>query len=556
MSGTESGKKKMRSKIFWALVSVSLIAMLLIVPVSLLLYYHVYEDRIEEDLLVELMYAEALYNEKGIKDFSLEGGRRVTVISADGTVLYDSVAGEDNLDNHLEREEVKEALENGIGMSERKSETLSKKSVYCASRLTDGNILRLSTEAKTVFSFLSLIILPLVLVIAVVAVIVLFLSGFISKKIVEPVNELNLENPDENDTYEELSPLLLRLKKEKDNTKRELEKSEEKRREFELISSSLDEGLAIVNRDGILLSKNESFMSLLGKNEKESGSVFAYFDEGDGKKAVLSALSGVKGEVTLSVDKKMIECVAYPSDKKGCIILLRDVTERVERETMRREFTANVSHELKTPLTTISGFAELLMSGNVPFDKVVDFSSDIYKEAQRLISLVSDILNLSSLDEKSEKCDERVNVKESAEAVISELEFKASNKNVDITASLEDGVIIGSEKLLGEVIYNLLDNAIRYNQSEEPWVRVETKKEDNRIVISVSDNGIGIAPSEQERIFERFYRVDKARSKSTGGTGLGLSIVKNAVMRMNGDIKLSSELGRGTVIRVSFPPAD
>ncbi len=546
----------MRSKIFWALVSVSLIAMLLIVPVSLLLYYHVYEDRIEEDLLVELMYAEALYNEKGIKDFSLEGGRRVTVISADGTVLYDSVAGEDNLDNHLEREEVKEALENGIGMSERKSETLSKKSVYCASRLSDGNILRLSTEAKTVFSFLSLIILPLVLVIAVVAVIVLFLSGFISKKIVEPVNELNLENPDENDTYEELSPLLLRLKKEKDNTKRELEKSEEKRREFELISSSLDEGLAIVNRDGILLSKNESFMSLLGKNEKGSGSVFAYFDEGDGKKAVLSALSGVKGEVTLSVDKKMIECVAYPSDKKGCIILLRDVTERVERETMRREFTANVSHELKTPLTTISGFAELLMSGNVPFDKVVDFSSDIYKEAQRLISLVSDILNLSSLDEKSEKCDERVNVKECAEAVISELEFKASNKNVDITASLEDGVIIGSEKLLGEVIYNLLDNAIRYNQSEEPWVRVETKKEENRIVISVSDNGIGIAPSEQERIFERFYRVDKARSKSTGGTGLGLSIVKNAVMRMNGDIKLSSELGKGTVIRVSFPPAD
>ncbi len=546
----------MRSKIFWALVSVSLIAMLLIVPVSLLLYYHVYEDRIEEDLLVELMYAEALYNEQGIKDFSLEGGRRVTVISADGTVLYDSVAGEDNLDNHLEREEVKEALENGIGMSERKSETLSKKSVYCASRLSDGNILRLSTEAKTVFSFLSLIILPLVLVIAVVAVIVLFLSGFISKKIVEPVNELNLENPDENDTYEELSPLLLRLKKEKDNTKRELEKSEEKRREFELISSSLDEGLAIVNRDGILLSKNESFMSLLGKNEKESGSVFAYFDEGDGKKVVLSALSGVKGEVTLSVDKKMIECVAYPSDKKGCIILLRDVTERVERETMRREFTANVSHELKTPLTTISGFAELLMSGNVPFDKVVDFSSDIYKEAQRLISLVSDILNLSSLDEKSEKCDERVNVKECAEAVISELEFKASNKNVDITASLEDGVIIGSEKLLGEVIYNLLDNAIRYNQSEEPWVRVETKKEENRIVISVSDNGIGIAPSEQERIFERFYRVDKARSKSTGGTGLGLSIVKNAVMRMNGEIKLSSELGKGTVIRVSFPPAD
>ena len=545
----------MRSKIFWALVSVSLIAMLLIVPVSLLLYYHIYENRIEEDLFVELSYAEAIYYERGVEDFFLEGGRRVTLISADGTVLYDNIAGEE-LENHLEREEVQEALENGIGISERKSETLSKKSIYCASQLTDGNVLRLSTEAKTLFSFLSLIILPLLLVILVVAVIVLFLSRIISQKIVEPVNALNLEKPEDNDTYAELSPLLLRLKREKDNTKRELEKSEEKRREFELISSSLDEGLSIVNKDGNLLSKNASFSRLLGKSERESDSVFAYFDEGEGKKAVLSALSGSKKEVTLSVDKKMIECVAYPSDKRGCIILLRDVTERQERETMRREFTANVSHELKTPLTTISGFAELLMSGTVPFDKVVDFSSDIYKEAQRLISLVSDILNLSSLDERSEKCDERVNVKEIAQRAIKELEFKASSKKVEITSSLEEGKITGSEKLLEEVIYNLLDNAIRYNQSNEPWIKVETKKEDGRIVISVSDNGIGISPSEQERIFERFYRVDKARSKSTGGTGLGLSIVKNAVMRMNGDIKLYSELGNGTVIRVSFPVAD
>ncbi len=542
----------MRSKIFWALVGVSLITILLVVPVSLLLYYHVYENRIEEDLFVELSYAEAMYYESGVEDFSLPGGRRVTLINSDGTVLYDNVVGEE-LENHLEREEVQEALDNGIGISERQSETLSKKSIYCASRLKDGNILRLSTEAKTLFSFLSLIILPLVLVIAVVAFVVLFFSRFISNRIVQPVNTLDLENPEENDTYEELSPLLLRLKKEKDSVKRELEKSEEKRREFELISSSLDEGLAIVNSDGILLSKNASFTRLLGKGERKGDSVFVYFDEGDGKNAVLSALSNKKGDVTLSLDNRMIECVAYPSDKGGCIILLRDVTERVEREKMRREFTANVSHELKTPLTTISGFAELLMSGAVPFDKVTDFSSDIYKEAQRLISLVSDILNLSSLDEKSEKCDENVDVMEIATTVIKELEFKASNKNIEVTASLEKAEIPGSSKLVEEIIYNLLDNAIRYNSSSEPFVRVETKTVGEKVLISVEDNGIGIAPSEQERIFERFYRVDKARSKSTGGTGLGLSIVKNAVLRMNGRIELDSELGKGTKIEVSFP---
>lgn len=546
----------MRRTVFLWLLTVSLITILLVVPVSLLIYYHAYEDRIEEDLIAELGYAEAIYT-GSLPSSSLEsGGRRVTVISSDGTVLYDSEASSESMDNHFEREEVREALERGIGISERRSETLSKKSVYAAKRLPDGSVLRLSTEAKTPFSFLSLIILPLLLVIVVALAIVLFLSRFVAERIVKPINSLNLDNPENNDTYDELSPLLLRLKKEKDAVKAQIRKSEEKRREFELVSSSLEEGLAIVSASGELLSFNNSFLSLLGKDSSEDASIFSYFQDGDGKGVILSALSGERGEVVLPLSDRMVEVVSYPSDKGGIIILLRDVTEKVEREKMRREFTANVSHELKTPLTTISGFAELLMSGNVPSEKSADFSGEIYREAGRLISLVEDILNLSSLDEGSEKKDEKTDLSLSAAFVMKELSFKAERSNIKMISAFSPAPVRGSEKLAHEIIFNLVDNAIRYNRSEEPWVKVETFIRGNEVVLSVEDNGIGIAKEHQERIFERFYRVDKARSRDSGGTGLGLSIVKNAAANMNGRIKLTSTPGRGTRIEIIFPSAD
>ncbi len=546
----------MRRTVFLWLLTVSLITIILVVPVSLLLYYHTYEDRIEEDLLAELGYAEAIYT-GGLPSSSLEaGGRRVTVISPDGTVLYDSEASSDSMDNHIEREEVREALERGIGISERRSATLSEKSVYAAKRLSDGSVLRLSTEAKTPFSFLSLIILPILLVIAVALAVVLFLSRLASKRIVAPINAINLEEPEDNETYDELSPLLLRLKKEKETVKAQIRKSEEKRKEFELVSSSLEEGLAIVSSSGELLSSNGSFLSLLGKDGREDTSIFSFFQDGEGKSAVLSALSGERKEVVLSLSNRMVEVVAYPSEKGGIIILLRDVTEKAEREKMRREFTANVSHELKTPLTTISGFAELLMSGTIPQDKVGDFSGEIYREAGRLISLVEDILNLSSLDEGNEENRERIDLSVVAGTVLKELSFKAENHNIEMISELSPASVRGSEKLSHEIVFNLVDNAIRYNQSREPWVKVKTEKLSKEVILSVEDNGIGIAKEHQERIFERFYRVDKARSRESGGTGLGLSIVKNAVANMNGRIKLTSTPGKGTKIEIIFPLAD
>ena len=546
----------MRRTVFLWLLTVSLITILLVVPVSLLLYYNTYEDRIEEDLLAELGYAEAIYT-GDLPSSSLEaGGRRVTVISPDGTVLYDSEASSDSMDNHIEREEVREALERGIGISERRSATLSEKSVYAAKRLSDGSVLRLSAEAKTPFSFLSLIILPILLVIAVALAVVLFLSRFVAKRIVAPINAIDLDEPEDNETYDELSPLLLRLKKEKEAVKAQIRKSEEKRKEFELVSSSLEEGLAIVSSSGELLSSNSSFLSLLGKDGREDTSIFSYFQDGEGKGAVLSALSGERKEVVLSLSNRMVEVVAYPSEKGGIIILLRDVTEKAEREKMRREFTANVSHELKTPLTTISGFAELLMSGSIPQDKVGDFSGEIYREAGRLISLVEDILNLSSLDEGSDERNEQIDLSVVVGTVLKELSFKAENHNVEMISELSPSPVRGSEKLSHEIIFNLVDNAIRYNQSREPWVKVKTEKLSKEVILSVEDNGIGIAKEHQERIFERFYRVDKARSRESGGTGLGLSIVKNAVANMNGRIKLTSAPGKGTKIEIIFPLAD
>lgn len=542
----------MRRTIFISLLTVSLVTLLLVLPLSLLLYYNTYEERIKEDLTVELGYVSSLY-ERGVRDDALsQNGRRVTIISSNGSVIYDSAADEERMDNHLEREEVKEALERGIGMSERKSKTLSEKSIYCALRLNDGNVLRLSSEAKTAFSFLSMIILPLLLVIVIAFIMVFFLSRAVSSRIVKPINSLNLDEPDKNETYDELSPLLLKLKKEKDEIENQIRKSEEKRRESELIFSSLEEGLAIVNSSGELLSSNSSFFALLGGKAKENTTIFSYFQDGEGKSAVLSALSGKRKEVVLSISGRMIEEAAYPSEK-GIIILLRDVTERVMRENMRREFTANVSHELKTPLTTISGFAELLMSGNVPPDKAVEFSGDIYRETKRLSTLVDDILNLSSLDEGSEKEESLIDLKSVGESVINELSLKAEKRNVKIIPSLESASVKGSEKLVHEIVYNLVDNAIRYSKDRDAYVRIATKRTGKSVILSVEDNGIGIEEEHQKRVFERFYRVDKARSNSSGGTGLGLSIVKNAALRLGGTIHLESTPGKGTTITITFP---
>ncbi len=545
----------MRRRILWSLLFVSVFTLLIFAPTSLLLYHNSYEERIIEDLENELDYCVRLYEQGDDISKIVNGNRRLTLISQKGDVLYDSVVDSATMENHLDREEIKEAQGKGYGFSERKSDTLSVKYIYAATALENGNYLRISTEAKTAVAFISLIFVPTIIILIFVFIIVSFLSLYISKILVSPINNINLDAPEENDTYDELAPLLSRIAKDKKKVEEQIKGAEEKRKEFEIISSGLDEGLAIVNKEGTILSFNKSFLSLLSLSSIESTSIFSCFEDGDAKNALINALNGKKEELTFPSGSRIIEEVTYPAVNKGIIILLRDVTERTERENMRKEFTANVSHELKTPLTTISGFAELLMSGDIPREKVIDFSGEIYKEAKRLINLVEDILNLSALDEGEERREkqEEVNLKKVAIDVIEELTFKANKEGVEIIAELEDVSVSGRIKLMHEIIFNLLDNSIRYSKKENAWVKITTREENSTVYLIVQDNGIGIEKDALPRVFERFYRVDKSRSKESGGTGLGLSIVKNSASQMRGIIKIDSEKGVGTTIEISFP---
>ncbi len=545
----------MRRRILCSLLFVSVFTLLIFAPTSLLLYHNSYEERIIEDLENELDYCVRLYEQGDDISKIVNGNRRLTLISQKGDVLYDSVVDSATMENHLDREEIKEAQGKGYGFSERKSDTLSVKYIYAATALENGNYLRISTEAKTAVAFISLIFVPTIIILIFVFIIVSFLSLYISKILVSPINNINLDAPEENDTYDELAPLLSRIAKDKKKVEEQIKGAEEKRKEFEIISSGLDEGLAIVNKEGTILSYNKSFLSLLSLSSIESTSIFSCFEDGDAKNALINALNGKKEELTFPSGSRIIEEVTYPAVNKGIIILLRDVTERTERENMRKEFTANVSHELKTPLTTISGFAELLMSGDIPREKVIDFSGEIYKEAKRLINLVEDILNLSALDEGEERREkqEEVNLKKVAIDVIEELTFKANKEGVEIIAELEDVSVSGRIKLMHEIIFNLLDNSIRYSKKENAWVKITTREENSTVYLIVQDNGIGIEKDALPRVFERFYRVDKSRSKESGGTGLGLSIVKNSASQMRGIIKIDSEKGVGTTIEISFP---
>ena len=543
----------MRKRILLSLLFISILTVFLLVPVSLVLYHDVYDDRVKEDLLNELYYCEELYDSGVDISQIVKNNRRLTLIADDGKVLFDSRVDSETMENHLDREEIQLAKSNGSGLSERKSNTLALKYIYAALALNGGEYLRIGTEAKTTLAFIPLILLPSVFIILVIFIIVFFLSYSISKKLVEPINSINLDNVESSETYDELAPLLIRIARDKKRVDEEIRNAEEKKREFELISSGLDEGLAIVNNEGTILSYNNSFLKLLGLSKLPSSSVFSCFGEGEAKSALISALDGKKVQIVFPLASRMIEEVSYPAVNRGIIILLRDVTETIERENIRKEFTANVSHELKTPLTTISGFAELLMTGDIPTEKVLDFSHEIYKETSRLINLVEDIINLSSLDEGRGETKEKIDLKDVALDVIEELTFKANKENVKIKDSLEDIAIKGSFKLCHEIIFNLLDNSIRYSKKENGWALLEIFRHDDEAVIRVSDNGIGIEKDSLNRVFERFYRVDKSRSKESGGTGLGLSIVKNATNRMNGNIKIDSEKGEGTTIEIHFP---
>ena len=487
-------------------------------------------------------------------------GWRLTWIAEDGTVLYDSETDSSQMENHNEREEVKEARKNGYGESERYSTTLTERQMYCAKLIDDGTVLRLSDSQYTWWTILLSMMQPILFIVTVAVAISLLLAFRLSKNIVKPLNSLNLDSPLENSAYPELEPLLSRLAAQQHQLKLQASELERKRNEFLTATGNMMEGIVLLSDKGELLSINAAASRLLGVSPYCVGKDILLLNNSyEMQELVHRALSGEHTETTLPVGGSDYQINATPvmSDGKvaGAALVIFDVTEKEKAEQIRREFTANVSHELKTPLQSISGCAELLSNGMVKPEDVPEFSHRIYSESQRLISLVEDIIGLSRLDEGAEDMQRtNVDLHRLAETAIDSLSNAAKEAGVALELCGDGAEVYGIPQLLGTIVYNLCDNAIKYNRRGGS-VTVTTENGAGGVTLTVSDTGIGIPKDQQDRIFERFYRVDKSHSKDVGGTGLGLSIVKHAALLHNATVTVDSTPGAGTTFTVFFPSA-
>lgn len=541
----------------------SLLTALTVLAVSLFFVFGILYRYFEDQLINELKskaeyisYAIELGGADALKKISDED-ERITLISSDGTVIADTEANAADMENHLERSEVKQALTSGSGTSVRYSDTLTEKIIYYAVKTPDGNILRVSVKHYTVITILLGLVQPILVTLLIAAALCFVLSARLSKSIVKPINSLDLDEPENNDAYEELAPLLRKISRQKKVIDEQLQTAKQKQEEFRLITENMSEGFLVINQQRNVLTYNSAALRLLGISEAPAGDVLAINRSSPFRSAVERALSGERSENEMAFGESSYSIIANPVFENnatiGAVIVIPDVTERIQREQLRREFTTNVSHELKTPLTSISGFAEMMMNG-VPDDIAADFSRSIYDEAQRLIVLVGDIIKLSELEENSERFErECVNLRELSDDVAKRLEFAAENKKVAVTV-IGNAQITGVRKILDEMIFNLCDNAIKYNKNGgSANITISTDAEKCTVTLTVRDTGIGIPGYAQSRVFERFYRVDKGRSKSAGGTGLGLAIVKHGAICHNAEIRLKSEENKGTEISVIFP---
>lgn len=554
----------MNKKIFRS--SLLTVCLVLAATIALImgLLFHFFEKQIQKELANEAGFlAHALENEGAgyfdsfdNKNNRLAGNNRITWIDENGTVLFDSRADVSELDNHADRDEIKTAMKEGKGMSTRYSKTLTEKTVNYAIRLSDGSILRVSTEQYTVVTILMGMLQPILFIMFVALILTLVLSARVSKAIIEPINKLDLEIPENNDTYEELTPLLRKIADQKETIGEQLADARKKQKEFNLITENMSEGFLVIDTDANLLTYNSAALNLLEITPPADRSVLLFCRAKEFRGVISDVLSGIKAENTMVREERSYSLIANPVYEKesviGAVMVILDITEREKRDMLRREFTANVSHELKTPLTSISGFAELMKAGDVLENDVTDFSKSIYDEAQRLITLVNDIIKISELDGQSipyEK--ETVDLYELSKEVIGRLEKEADKKNITFHLIGGRAEIIGVHKILEEMLYNLCDNAIKYNK-ENGTVDVLVNQTGDGVNVIVRDTGIGIPISHQDRVFERFYRVDKSHSKKVGGTGLGLAIVKHGALYHHAKLSLESTVDVGTVVTIAF----
>lgn len=486
----------------------------------------------------------------------LQSAKRITWIAADGTVLYDSTAPASSLAGEQDSPEVQAALADGSGQSARQSSLNGEETLYYAQKLTDGTVLRLSCPRSTFVKLLGALAVPLLWVLALVLVLAGILSFRLTKQLLRPVNDLNLDNPNIDTTYKELAPLVGRIQEQNLTIRDQMDELSRRQKEFAALTDSMTEGFLLIDRKGAILSANQSALSFL---QSEIGAnLFALSGRDEAIKAAKTALEdGQHAEKLLSEGNQAWQLIANPvtahRQVSGAVLLIMDVTEREQRERLRQEFSANVSHELKTPLTSISGFAELMMEGLVEPEKEREFAGDIYHESRRLITLLDDIINLSRLDENDHEEEiTTVDLKELTSDVFDSLKSAALDRGVTLTQTGEPVQVEGVEHILWEMVYNLCDNAIKYNR-DNGTVTVTTERRPGESRLCVRDTGIGIPYAEQNRVFERFYRVDKSHSKEIGGTGLGLSIVKHGAQYHNARVELESTPGEGTAITLIFP---
>ena len=544
----------MTKRIFQSIFIVALAVLIASLVFIMGMLYDYFFDQYKEQLKNEAIYVaqgielEGLHYLQELQEHST--GNRITWVDKSGKVQYDTWADVTTMENHSDREEIKEAMESGIGESYRYSDTLAQTTVYYAIKLTDSSVLRVSTAQSSVWHLLIGVLQPVVIVLLLALGLSFLLASRVSKQVVRPLNNIDLEYPERVKTYEELTPMLRKISKQNQQIRAQMEELDRRRREFQAITENMSEGLWVVDHHSEILFYNASAQRLLERVSPFQSNPKFYH-------TINAALAGQRTELMLSLDGRMHQLIANPVYDEaaviGAVLLLLDVTEREEREQLRREFTANVSHELKTPLTSISGFAEIIQNGIAKPEDVKRFAGNIYDESQRLIILLGDIIRLSQLDENRIPVEaEEVNLLELAETVVQRIMPLAERKQVTISFLGEPVKIKGVKSILDEMFFNICDNAVKYNK-DGGSIFVNLEQKGLQAVFSVKDTGIGIPVGEQERVFERFYRVDKSHSKEIGGTGLGLSIVKHGAMYHNAAVSLQSELGVGTTITIIFP---
>lgn len=546
----------MTKKIFRTTLSASL-GIVLVTILMIMGFLYNYFNRIQrEQLRTQTALASQGISFEG-KDYfeNLKTSNvRITWVDNKGQVLYDTQSDAKHMKNHANRQEIKEAIKSGYGESTRWSTTLTEKSIYAAQRLNNGTIVRLSVAQQTIFYLLLGMMSPLAIIILLAIILSVLIARYIAKKVSEPLNNIDLDHPLSNDSYEEITPLLRRLDSHQSKIQHQKLLLQKRQKEFDTIISKIKEGMILLDDQARIVSINAEALKLFQINDDWHGRFMMEVSRDLTLKDLIDqGLKGKKKEANIDIENNHYRVLVRPTTDNnrvtGLVVLLFDVTDQLQMEQLQREFTANVSHELKTPLHVISGYSELLANQMVPNEEVPQFAAKIHKESERLVKLVEDIINLSHLDEQEKLPQETVNLYDLTQKVLEGLQAKADKKHIQINFNGEEAILRGNPVLLNSLVYNLCDNALTYNH-EKGQVNVTLKNSPDTITLEVSDTGLGIAEKDKKRIFERFYRVDKSRSKIVGGTGLGLSIVKSALDFHNGSIKVDSHLGQGTTMTV------